>query len=419
MTFCANLELEFKISTKGFHMGTTEYIPRELEQIVENYAKLPVVALLGPRQSGKSTLAKHAFPYHAFLNLEDLELRSAAINDPKGFLRHYSNAYGIILDEFQHCPELLSAIQVIVDSDDRPGYFVLTGSQNFLMNKAITQSLAGRVGILTLLPLSLSEILSAQLGNPNSPENAIYRGGYPRIYKRELEPSLLYPSYIQTYVERDVRELLNVTQLSVFQKFMKLCASRVGQLVNFSDLSTQCGISLPTVHKWISVLEASYIIFLLRPHWSNFSKRIIKTPKLYFYDTGIVSTLLEIDSAKHLRLSPYYGHLFENLIIADLKKQFLNRGLPSPLYFWRDQNGHIEIDCLIDRGGQLIPIEIKSGETFNSSYFSQIAKWSALSGGDARKGVVVYGGNQSLSGEKGSLLPWNIGAKLLERIEES
>lgn len=404
------------------------YYHRDLETKLKRFAQFPVVAILGPRQSGKSTIAKEVFKNHIFLDLDDLELRGMALDDPKAFLRTHENEHGIILDEFQRCPELLSYIKVISDAQDRPGYFILTGSQNFPtvrrsfnvdgLNTSISESLAGRVGILTLLPLSLHELEEHALLQQEKPEHTIFFGGYPRLYERKLEPSELYPSYLQTYVERDVRELINVANLNTFQKFLKLCAGRIGQQINFSELATQCGISVPTVHNWLSILEASYIIFQLRPHWANFNKIMTKSPKLYFYDTGLACLLLGISSEKNLLLNFYYGALFENLIIADLHKQYYNKGLPAPLYFWRDKNGAIEIDCLVEQDGKMIPIEVKSGETYTVHYFDTIKKWQSLASNETERSYVVYGGTQSISGPHENLLNWHQAGTLIERITE-
>lgn len=402
------------------------YYRRDLEAKLKRFAKYPVVAILGPRQSGKSTIAKEVFKDHVFLDLDDLELRDTALTDPKGFLRRHENEHGIILDEFQRCPELLSYIKVISDAHDRPGYFVLTGSQNFPqvrhsrgddgLNNAISESLAGRVGVLTLLPLSLHELDENELLLREKPEHTIFFGGYPRLYEREFEPSELYPSYVQTYLERDVRELINVVNLGTFQKFLKLCAGRIGQQVNFSDLATQCGISVPTVHNWLSILEASYIIFQLRPHWANFNKMMTKSPKLYFYDTGLACLLLGISSEKNLVLNSYYGALFENLIIADLYKQYFNEGLPASLYFWRDKNGTVEVDCLAEQDGRMVPIEIKAGETYTVHYFDAIKKWQTLAAHESEQSYVVYGGTQSMIGPHENLLNWRQAGTLIERI---
>lgn len=393
------------------------YYRRDLETTLKEYAKLPIIALLGPRQSGKTTLARHTFKNHAFLTLDDLELLNLIQTDPKGVLRKYENEHGIIIDEFQNAPDLLSYIKVIVDEKNRPGYFVLTGSQNFLMNEAITQSLAGRVGILTLLPFSLHELKNSHLIDTQLPEKTIFNGGYPRMYDTPLTPQEMYPSYIRTYVERDVRQLINVTNLYTFQKFLKLCAARIGRLINFTGLATQCGISVPTAHQWLSILESSYIIFLLRPHWTNFNKRVTKTPKIYFYDTGLACSLLEIDSEKSLALNSLYGSLFENLIIADFFKQYYHQGLTAPLYFWRDKNGDIEVDCLIDKNGILTPIEIKSSETLTPHFFDSLSKWKELAKQKpAPLNYVVYAGNKSIDGTFGTLVPWHEAGTLIKKL---
>jgi uncharacterized protein len=389
---------------------------RDLEKKLQQYIKFPIIALLGPRQAGKTTLARHTFANYAFVSLDDPEFNTLARTDPKGFLRKFDNEDGIIIDEFQNAPELLPYLKVIVDEKDRPGYFVLTGSQNFLMSAAITQSLAGRVGILTLLPLSIDELKKNNLIEKEGPELTIFRGGYPRLYTHDFHPQELYASYLRTYVERDVRQLTNVTNLSTFGKFLKLCAARIGQLLNFSDLAMQCGISVPTVHQWLSILEASYIIFLLRPHWVTFTKRVIKTPKLYFYDTGLACLLLEIESERTLAINPLYGSLFECLIIADFYKQYYNQGLTPPLYFWRDKNGDIEVDCLIQKDATLLPVEIKSGETYTPRFFSSLHKWHALDGNSRRNSIVVYAGTLSFSGSEGTLIPWVQAGTLIEQL---
>ncbi len=389
---------------------------RDIEDTLKRLSKFPVVAILGPRQSGKTTLAKHTFRNYAYLNLDDLELLQLIKIDPKGILRKYENEHGIIIDEFQNAPELLSYIKVIVDVQDRPGYFVLTGSQNFLMNEAISESLAGRVAILNLLPFSLHELTKNNLINQEPPEEVIFRGSYPRVYRDTFQPQEVYPSYIQTYLERDVRQLINVTNLYTFQKFVKLCAARIGQLLNYSDLATSCGISVPTVHQWLTILEATYIIILVRPHGNNFNKRVTKTPKLYFYDTGLACTLLEIESAKSLGLNSLYGSLFECLIISDFYKQFFNQGLQAPCYFWRDKNGEIEVDCLIAQDLRFIPIEIKSGETYTPHYFNALTKWSTIAEQPQKNNYVVYGGSMSMAGEHGNLVAWKDAGDLIKKI---
>jgi len=380
-------------------------LSRTLTKTLLRFSKFPVIGIFGPRQSGKTTLAKHTFKKHIFINFENPQLRSYAESDPQGFILEHENEHGIILDEFQYVPELLSYIQIESDEKKRPGYFVLTGSQNFLANQAVTQSLAGRIGILTLLPLSIEELTTNNLA-PETSNELIFTGCYPRIYAENFTPEELYPSYIHTYVERDVRLLINVENLRTFQKFMQLCAGRVGQLLNISDLATHCGINRKTAESWLSILEASYIIFLLKPHWENFNKRATKTPKIYFYDTGLACSLLDIKSSKELANSNFRGHLFENMIISDLFKQYYNQGSQPPLYFWRDQNGTIEIDCIINLGSKLLPLEIKAGQTIMPSFFSGLSKWNELAQTNPADSYVVYGGALQQKRPEGTVIGW-------------
>lgn len=391
------------------------FFKRELSQKLKRFSKFPVVALLGPRQSGKSTLARHFFKRHRFLSLEDIETREFAKNDAKGFLQAHENKYGLILDEFQYVPDLLSYIQVEVDAKKRPGYFVLTGSQNFLMNQAISQSLAGRVGILTLLPLCISEMKSAKL--ITSLEDAIYNGGYPRLYAEEFLAQEAYPSYISTYIQKDVRQLINVGDIGIFEKFMSLCAGRIAQELNVTDLATQVGVDRRTVVKWLSILESSYIIFLLKPYFNNFGKRVTKTPKLYFYDTGIACSLLRLRSAQNLQLSPFKGPLFENFIIADFYKQYHNLAIQPPLYFWRDLNGRFEVDCLVDLGNFLVPIELKSGQTAITHFFDGLRAWQEIAQERGLKGYVVYAGQNVQPRAIGNLIGWQAAGQLIKKIE--
>src|SRR6266404_6896680 len=306
--------------TKTAQKEAIMFLTRDIHDVLLRFLKFPVVGLFGPRQSGKTTLCKNLFKNYTYLNFENPETLEFATQDPKGFLQTYENEHGIIVDEFQHFPQMLSYIQIEADEKKRPGYFILTGFQNFLMNTAVSQSLAGRIGILTLLPLSINECAHNKLLSPNVNE-MIVKGGYPRIYTEKFTPDELYPSYIQTYIERDVRLLTNVENLSTFKKFMKLCAGRIGQLLNISDIAANCGITQKTANNWLSILQASYIVFLLQPHHGSFNKRITKSAKLYFYDTGIACSLLGIKNRADLEASPFRGHLFECFIIADLFKQ--------------------------------------------------------------------------------------------------
>lgn len=380
------------------------FIERKIKDNLLKFVQVfPVVAILGPRQSGKTTLAQENFKNYKYINLENLDIRSIAQQDPRGFLEKLLTEPGAIIDEFQHAPELLSYLQVIVDREKRPGFFILTGSHNFLMNRAISQSLAGRVGILTLLPLSIAEIKNAQL-LPTFSEEIIVKGCYPKVYIQDILPSsMLYPSYIQTYIERDARELINIPSLTDFRRFMALCAGRTGQLLNVASLATDCGISQYTANTWLSILQASYIIFLLPPHHENFNKRLIKTPNLYFYDTGIACSLLGIETTQELDTHYMRGPLFENLIIADIQKQFYNAAKLPKSYFWRDSHGN-EVDCIIDKAGKLLPIEIKAGMTISRNFLKGLLYYQELSG--TQQGMLVYGGNEDLTMKNIEIKSW-------------
>ena len=392
---------------------------RRLAAELREYAKFPAIAILGPRQSGKTTLAKAAFKKHVYTSFEDLDTRSMAQQDPRKFLSVHENKHGIIIDEFQHVPDILSYIQLEVDEKKRPGYFILTGSQNFLMNQAITQSLAGRVGILTLLPLSLQELATNNINTKLTADACMFNGGYPRIYDKQIKPDKLYPSYIQSYIERDVRQLTNVGDLRSFQRFMQLCAGRVGQQLNLSELASVCGISGSTAQRWISILEASYIIFLLQPFFENFNKRLTKTPKLYFYDTGLACALLGIKSPELLALHPIRAHLFESFILSDLSKQYFNIGKRPPIYFWRDLNGRLEVDGIIDEGLKRFPLEIKSGETVAPDFFGGLTQWATLAQNPPHNGYVIYGGDLVQERSAGNLISWKAAGNLVETIRKT
>ncbi len=385
---------------------------RDIEERLRYFAtKLPVVTILGPRQSGKTTIAKATFPEHTYISFEDIDRRSFATDDPRRFLREYENEHGLILDEIQHVPDLLSYIQTYVDQERRNGYFILTGSQNFLVTQAISQTLAGRMAVLTLLPLSLKELIENKL--IANYEQAIFYGGYPRIFEQKLLPQEWYPSYILNYIERDARQITQVVDLGAFQRFIKLCAGRIGQLLNISALATDAGINVHTARSWLSVLQASYIIVLLQPHFTNFSKRLIKAPKLYFLDTGIACNLLEIRSEQDLNTHYLRGGLFESMIINELYKQYYNKGAQPGLYFWRDSHGH-EMDCIIDRGSILTPIEIKAGETIDSSYFDGLTYWNELAKANPENGYIIYGGKENQSRSKGNVISWRSIHKIVD-----
>lgn len=390
------------------------YFKRDLSAALIRYKKFPVVAILGPRQSGKTTIAQHFFDKHKFITLEHPDSRLFAKTDPERFLYEFENPHGLIIDEFQYVPELLHYIQIEVDQKKRPGYFVLTGSQNFIMNQAITQSLAGRVGILTLLPLSIHEQLENELFLDL--DTLMFKGAYPRIYSDDLLPVDFYPSYIKTYIERDVRDLAHVGDILIFQKFMRMCAAHIGQALKIDNLATNLGIDQRTVNQWVSVLEASYILYQLKPYHNNYNKRLTKTPKIYFYDTGLACSLLDIKSRDALALSPFRGNIFESFMITDFYKQYYNIGLQPSLYFWRDQNGRLEVDCLIDKGNEVIPVEIKSGQTFSSSFFSAINDWSKLAEVDLEKNNVVYGGDLNQQRSNGAIVGWQEASTFITRM---
>lgn len=380
------------------------FIKRDLEvDIVEGARYFPVVAILGPRQSGKTTLAKALFKNHTYISLEDMDARLAARMDPRTFLLANPSTHGIIIDEFQLVPELLSYIQTMVDKEKIPGFFILTGSQNFLMNKSIGQSLAGRVSIHTLLPLSIGELKQNNL-LPAEIEQFMYQGCYPAIYAEKVPADRLYKNYIKTYLERDVRELTNVGDLTLFQTFIGLCAARVGQLLNLTSLADDCGISQPTARRWLTILEASYIVFLLHPYHKNFGKRLMKTEKLFFYDTGLACSILRIKQDE-LALHPSRGGLFESCIISDILKWHYNHGLETNnVYFWQDKTGR-EVDCIIVNGEHQTPIEIKANRTLSGRFFENLAYWDQLEG-KQEKSFVIYAASDNQVRTHPKLVSW-------------
>lgn len=374
------------------------------EQIIELAKKFPVIAILGPRQSGKTTLVKKVFKDFAYTNLENFNQRELAQSDPVYFLKSYKKNGGLIIDEAQHAPALFSHLQLEVDEKEREGKFILTGSQNFLMNEKITQTLAGRVAMLDLLPLSIEELNNA--GKLSKDLNtSLFNGGYPRIYEKDIHPLDWYPNYIRTYVERDVRQMKNVNDLSTFQRFLKLCAGRIGQIINFSDLGRDCGISYQTAKSWISILEASFIIFMLPPFYKSYSKRLIKSKKLYFYDTGLACSLLNVETSEQLINHYLRGGLFESYIISELIKMRVNQGKQPNCYFWRDSKGH-EVDCIIEAAGKLTPIEIKSAETIKKDFFKGLTYWRDVSKIETDL-YLIYGGDDSQIRREGKVLGWN------------
>ena len=368
-------------------------IPRDVENIIHELLHgFPVVTITGPRQSGKTTLARAVFSGKPYCSLEDPDVRRLAVDDPRAFLDRMPG--GGVLDEIQRAPEILSYLQTHVDTAGKMGLFLLTGSQHFGLMSGITQSLAGRTAFIELLPFSVTELDSGKV-KPSDLNTMIFNGGYPPLYDRDLTPRLWFPAYVTAYVERDVRQLLQVQDLETFQRFLRLCAGRSGQLLNLSSLASDCGITHNTAKAWISVLEASYILFQLRPHHVNFRKRLVKSPKIYFYDTGLLCWLLGINEAGQLETHPLRGGIFETFVMSELTKVRFNRMANTEFYFWRDSNGN-EVDLIVDLGGKMMPVEIKSGKTLNRDFFSGLERWTALAGDRAFTPTLVYGGSESL-----------------------
>lgn len=378
-------------------------IPRVAAKTLARLAKsYPVVAITGPRQSGKTTLARSSFANKPYVSLEDPDQREFAANDPRGFLGKYPD--GAVLDEVQRSPELFSYLQRIVDERRLAGMFVLTGSQQFGLLAKISQSLAGRIGFLHLLPFSLGELKRARRA-PRRIELLLFRGLYPPLYDRRHDPLVWYANYVQTYLERDVRQLINVRELGAFQRFVRMCAARTGQLLNLSSLANDCGITHNTAKAWVSVLEASYIVFLLQPYHRNLNKRLVKTPKLYFYDSGLASWLLGIQTMEQLATHSMRGALFETWVIGELLKKRYNQALPADIYFWRDRAGN-EVDVLCEEGGRVSPVEIKSGQTITEEHLAGLRRWVELAGKMAVNPRLVYAGDNRYVRSGIEILPW-------------
>jgi hypothetical protein len=367
-----------------------------------------VIAIVGPRQSGKTTLARHLFPDYAYLSLENIDLRHAAQDDPRGFLDDHGPH--VILDEIQRAPDLFSYLQERVDSHDAPAQYILTGSQQFLLMQSVSQTLAGRIATFKLFPFTLPELFRLRpdtdiesifsiktkdppYGDGGKLHDMIHTGMYPRIHDKKLTAPKWLENYVLTYIERDIRTLINVENLRTFENFLKICASFSGQLVNYASLANAIGISQPTVKKWLSLLETSGIILLLPPHHKNFAKRLIKSPKLYFIDTGLVCFLLSIRTPAELKSHPLFGSIFETFVVSELYKRISHIGEIPPLFFWRDQTGN-EIDLIVEIGGELLPVEIKSSKTYSADFSSAIKKWQSLKGNDSRRGLVIYAGTE-------------------------
>jgi len=351
----------------------------------------PVVTIIGPRQSGKSTLCRMAFPEKPYVSLEQLALRDFALHDPQGFLHSYARD-GAVLDEIQRAPGLLSEIQVLVDAHpERKGTFILTGSHQFMLMESITQSLAGRSAILRLLPFSYGERYTADAAPPDL-SRLLFEGFYPRIYADGLNPAEALSFYVTTYVERDVREIMAIKDLSLFSRFLRLCAGRTGQILNANSLAADAGINHNTARSWLSLLEASFIITLLQPHFQNFNKRLVKAPKLYFWDVGLACHLLGIDRAEQVSYHPLVGALFETWVVTELMKQRLNMVREPRMYYWRDNVGH-EVDLLFETSAGIVPMEIKLGATIQREAWKGVEYYRNLNA-SASPGILVYGGTE-------------------------
>lgn len=394
-------------------------IKRHLEQKLESALKqYPVVSITGPRQSGKTTLMKSTLKNYDYVSLEDPDYRADAMDDPRGFLGQFTS--NVMLDEVQQVPALFSYIQGIVDQVDKPGQFVLSGSHNFLLMERISQSLAGRCAILHLMPFSRSELLGQKPMNISNIGKAVsrtkadtkekmfdmlFKGFYPRIHDKNLAPQNWLANYYQSYIERDVRNIINIGDVETFGRFVRLCAGRSGQMLNMASLASDSGVSAVTVKRWLSILQASFIVKLLMPHHKNFRKRLVKSPKLYFLDTGLLCYLLRIRSSKDLEFHSMRGPIFESWVVAELLKNYYHQALEPDIYFWRDSAGH-EVDVIIDSGSALTAIEIKSGQTIGSDFLKALDYFRALVGQPNMPAVLVYGGDRVAKRRGISIIPW-------------
>jgi uncharacterized protein len=401
-------------------------IPRHLTpKLLESVQKYPVVSLTGPRQSGKTTLVRTVLKDYAYRSLESPDHRAFALEDPRGFLGQFAG--NVILDEVQRAPDLFSYIQTLVDAEDHPGRFILTGSHNFLLMEKISQSLAGRTAVLHLLPFSEAELLGrppmpiekiGQISQPaagasgdaveEKPPNVfemLLRGFYPRIHDKNLDSQEWLGNYCQTYLERDVREIVEVGNLETFSRFLRLCAGRSGQLLNVASLASDAGISHPTARRWLSILEASFIVYLLRPHHVNFSKRLVKSPKLYFFDSGLLCYLLHIRSAEELRIHSARGAVFETWAITEILKNYYHRGQQPEVNFWRNSLGE-EIDLIVGCGPSSVPVEIKSGETVADDFFRTLDFWRKQPGQENAATALVYAGQDTYLRNNTAVYSW-------------
>lgn len=388
-------------------------VHRLSDKLIRKYARqFRSLAIVGPRQSGKTTLVKQVFPKKKYVSLEDPDERSLAENDPRAFLARIQD--GAIIDEAQRVPSLFSYIQGMIDSSDKDGLFILTGSNNFLLQQSISQTLAGRIGYIDLLPLCYSEILEFG-GRVRTSDELIISGSYPEVFDKKRQPEVWYPAYIRTYVERDVKQLRNIENTVLFHRFLQLCAGRTGQLLNVAALSNEAGIDVRTVNSWLSILESSYVVRLVHPHHRNFNKRVVKSPKLYFTDTGLACSLLGIRQPNELRNSHFRGALFESHVVMEIVKHLNAVGSPADVYFWRDNKG-VEVDLILERGEQLLPIEIKSAQTFNEDHIVGLKTWNRYSGQTG--GILIYDGESEMttSTDKFRIMNWRNSNTVLKHL---
>jgi uncharacterized protein len=375
-------------------------IDREIEEELRTLQnEFPIIAILGPRQSGKTTLSKKVFSTYEYISLEDIDHREFAQNDPRGFLSRYKS--NVIFDEIQRVPELMSYLQTHADAQKRNGKIVITGSHNFLLMEQISQSLAGRVGITKLLPFTVDEIREKS----KSLNEVLFSGMFPRIYDQHIRPETFYKNYISSYIEKDVRQIKKITNLDNFMKFMRIIAGRTGQELNLSVISEECGISHNTVKEWISILEASFIIYKMRPYHKNYNKRIVKNPKIYFTDTGLVCNLLGIRKTDEIDYHFLRGNIFETFVVNEFIKYNFNYGEKLQLYYWRD-NHQKEMDLIVDFGKEHYGIEIKSSKTVQEKYFDSLKYWTKLSGDKSSSLFLVYGGNDNTIRNKMNVVSW-------------
>ncbi len=394
------------------------YLKRNLSEYLKKYlTKYPIVSVTGPRQSGKTTLTQKTCPNYKYVSLEEPDKLEFATEDPRAFLETYQEH--VIFDEVQQAPKLFSYLQSNVDKNSKPGRFILTGSQQFLLNQKISQTLAGRIARLTLLPLSFAELCqrpsqkfwhTEKLSKPSHPEITLYRclasGLYPRLYEYNLEPEQFFRDYIATYITRDLQQLLHVGDLRSFQSFLRSLAGRCGQRVNLTSLGNDLGLSHTTIKRWLSVLEASYIILLLEPYYNNFNKRLVKSPKIYFLDTGLLCYLLRVSSEEELPNHPHIGGIFESFAVTELIKSYHHHDHEPPLYFWQERSGQ-EIDILIDKGKSLLyPIEIKAAQTLSQKFFNNLEYWLNIKNNPQKSGCLIYGGNEWQKRNNIHVIPW-------------